>query len=404
MRLIFLAVCILFFFQGFGQDNSQWRGPNRDGIYSETGLFKVWPEKGLDLIWQYDSLGLGFTSVTIYNETLYTTGIIDSTGYIFALSPEGSLKWKKPYGKEWQINYIGSRSTPVIVEDYGYILSGLGVIYCFDVNTGDFIWTIDLFKKYKGKQIRFGITENLLIYDDKLICTPGDSLNNVLALNRRTGDLIWKSQGVHEASAYGTPRLITHNKKDYLIVNSAKSIMALDPENGKFYWSFDMGYPHGIHGNVPVYKDGYLFAMNGWGFGSLMLKISDSGESVKQVWRSKYHDLEHGDVILMHDNIYGSDYTSKLFLCTDWKTGIAKDSIKDLAPSSVIAAEGLIYCYTYKGELALIKPKPEGFDIISRFQTPYGKKKDHLAFPVIHKGRLYVRYANHLSVYSIKNE
>ncbi len=405
MKNLILTISLIFIVNnGSAQNASQWRGPNRDGIYLENNLLKEWPGEGLKVLWQFDSLGLGFTSVAIQNETIYTTGITDSIGYLFAFNQKGDLKWKKPYGKEWMDNYRGTRSTPVIHDKHAYILSGLGVLYCLNALDGEIKWTVDFFKEYDGKQVRFGIAENLLIYDDKLICTPGGKNDNVLAINRLSGELIWKSKAKGELSAYGTPKLIEHNKVKYLIVTTAKSIMSLNPRNGKMIWSFDLKYPNGIHGNGPVYKSGHLFEMNGWEYGSVMLKISKTGKEVKQVWRSKYFDLEHGGVVLINNNIYGTDYTSKLFLCADWKTGMIKDSIKAFSPGSVIAAENLIYCITYKGELALIEPKPNGFELNSKFKLPLGSKKDHIAFPVISKGRLFIRYHNKLLVYSIKKE
>ncbi len=136
----------------------------------------------------------------------------------------------------------------------------------------------------------------------------------------------------------------------------------------KLFWSHDLKYPHGIHANTPIYHDGYIFAMNGWEHGSVMLKLIDDGNDVEEVWRSNLFDLEHGDVMLVGNNIYGTDYTTKHFSCVDWKTGIVKDSIKEFAPATLIAAEGLLYSYTYEGEVVLIKPTNEGFEIISSFK------------------------------------
>jgi len=403
-KSILLSLSLLISIQAFSQDHSEWIGPNRDGIYPENSLLKIWPKEGLQKIWQFDSLGIGFTSASIVNETIYTSGVIDSIGYIYALDINGKLKWKYPYGQEWKVNYPGSRTTPVIYGNLGYILSGLGVLYCFNIKNGENKWTVDLFKDYDGKQVMFGITENLLIYKNMLICTPGGINDNVIALDCETGKLVWKSKGLGEPSAYNTPIIINHNKKDFLIVTTAKSVMSLNPETGVFIWGSDLNYPAGIHGNAPIYKNGYLFTQNGWDYGSVMLKIDESGNSAQHVWRSKCFDIEHGNVVVLDGNIYGSDHATKQFFCVDWKTGVTKDSIKELAPCSVISADGLIYCYAYNGELALIKPKANGFEIISRFRTPFGLKNDHIAFPVISKGKLYVRYANHLIVYNIKIE
>jgi len=398
--LIITPVLILFLSNIYSQESSNWRGPDRDGIYNENSLLTKWPEGGPELIWKYDGLGIGYSSVTVTDENIFITGTTDSISYLFSFNYKGDLLWRKELGKEWVINFPGVRSTPIIYDGRGYVLSGRGVIYCFSSRNGDILWTIDLYKQYDGREVKFGITENLLIDGDKLFCTPGGIDANVIALDRKTGSLIWKSKGVGEESAYCSPRIIEYKGVRYLLTITAKSIISLNPESGELVWSHDLNYPDGIHSNTPTYRDGYIFTMNGWDFGSVMLKLSDDGKSVSEVWRSKLFDLEHGGVVLMGNNIYGADWATKHFSCVDWFTGMVKDSVKTISPSSVIAAEGLIYVYTYTGEVALVKPLENGFEIISKFKVE-GVKRDHISIPVIDKRRLFVRYANTLWVYSI---
>jgi outer membrane protein assembly factor BamB len=387
----------------FSQDNSQWRGPERTGVYPETNLLTEWPENGPDLVWEFNELGIGYTSVSIANNTIFTTGTIDSTSYIFAFDMEGDLKWKKAYGKAWTVNFPGVRSTPLIENNKGYVLSGEGEVVCFNTENGEKIWSKNYYNDFGAQSIRFGITENFIIYNEKLICTPGGMEDNIVALNKDNGELIWTSKVLSEASAYGSHQIAEINGINCLLAITSKSLNCLNIETGEVYWSHDLKYPHGIHANVPIYKDGYIFAMNGWEHGSVMMKINETNTGVEEVWRSTLFDLEHGDVIVMHNNIYGADYMTKHFSCVDWFTGEVKDSIKQLAPATVIAAEGLIYCHDYKGNLALLKPLPDGFEIISSFKVP-GEKRDHIAHPVIHNKKLYVRYANSLWVYDIKNK
>ncbi len=396
-----LAFILIFFISSIeAQKNTTWRGPNRDGIYPDKNLLDKWPEGGPNLIWKFDGLGVGYTSAAVTNERVFITGTTDSTSFLFSFNHKGELQWKKELGKEWIVNYPGVRSTPTIYDGLGYILSGRGVIYCFNPKNGDILWTVDLYKQYDGREVKFGITENFLIDDEKLFCTPGGIDANIIALDRKTGTLIWKSKGVGELSAYCSPRIIEYKGVKYFLTITEKSMVSLNPENGAVIWSHDLQYPYGIHSNTPVYCDGYIFAMNGWDFGSVMLKLSDDGKSVTEVWRSKLFDLEHGGVVLIGDNIYGADWATKHFSCVDWKTGVVKGSEKKVSPSSVIAADGLIYAYTYSGEVALVKPLENGFEVISTFKVD-GVKGDHIAIPVIDKGRLYIRYANSLWVYNI---
>ena len=399
-----IIICLLPFFNSCEQANteqSNWRGSERTGFYSETGLLTEWPENGPELLWKYEDLGIGYTSAAVTDKKIYITGTKDSTSFITALDHSGNLLWKKDFGLTWKNNYPGVRSTPVILNGLGYVLTGRGVMVCFDIETGDKVWETDWVKDYNAIAPYFGFCENFLIDGNKIYCTPGDTLKyNVLAVNRFNGEIMWKSEGMHEISAYASPTIITHNGQKQLVTFTAKSIIALNPENGELQWSFDMGYPHGIHANIPIYEDGHIFAMNGWGFGSKMLKISDDGTSVEEIWSSELFDLEHGDVLKIGDNLYGSSWDKKVFSVVDWKTGAVKDSLLTIDPASVISAEGLIYAYSYSGKVQLVKPTESSFEIISSFDAP-GKKKDHIAHPVIKDKKLYIRYANELLVYSI---
>jgi len=404
IKTIFLFICLIpFLYQCKKANNemSQWRGPDRTGLYPDTNLLTKWPENGPKLLWKFDDLGIGYTSAAVTSKKVYITGTLDSTSYIFALDHNGNLLWKKEYGLAWRNNYPGVRTTPVIYKGLGYLVSGRGLMICFDVENGEIKWKKDWVKEYNAPAPYFGFCENLLINGDKIYCTPGDTITyNVLALNRFTGEMIWKSEGMHEISAYASPTIITHNNRKFFVTITAKSIIALDPDNGNLIWSHDLLYPHAIHSNIPIYDDGFIFAMNGWGYGSVMLKIIDNGNNVEEVWRSELFDLEHGDVLKIGGNIYGGSWDKKLFSVVDWKTGAVKDSSELIGPASVISAEGLIYAYSYSGEVHLVKPTENSFEIISSFNAP-GKKKDHIAHPVIHNKKLYIRYANSLLVYSI---
>jgi outer membrane protein assembly factor BamB len=399
-----ILICLLPFLNQCKQANtevSDWRGPERTGFYLETGLLTEWPDNGPELLWKYEDLGIGYTSAAVTNEKVYITGTKDSASYIFDLDHVGNLLWETEFGLTWKNNYPGVRSTPVVKNGLGYVLTGRGLMVCFDIDNGKIIWETDWVEHYNASAPYFGFCENLLIDGDKIYCTPGDTLQyNFLALNRFNGKIIWKSEGVHEISAYASPTIITHNNKKQLVTFTSKSILALNPENGELIWSHDMQYPHGIHANIPIYDDGYIFAMNGWGFGSVMLKLTKDGNNVEEVWRTELFDLEHGDVLKIGDNIYGSSWDKKVFSVVDWKTGAVKDSSELIGPASIISAEGLIYAYSYSGKVYLVKPTENSFEILSSFNAP-GKKKDHIAHPVIHDKKLYIRYANKLLVYSI---
>ena len=90
------------------QKNSQWRGENRDGIYNEQGLLKVWSEDGPQLLWKFEGLGDGHTSVAIASEKIYITGMHGDTLMLYLFDMKGNLLREKEIGKEWNKNHNGT--------------------------------------------------------------------------------------------------------------------------------------------------------------------------------------------------------------------------------------------------------------------------------------------------------
>ena len=158
--LLLLSITVLF--QAYSQ-TAQWRGDSRDGKYEESGLLKKWSEDGPKLLWHYDALGPGHASATVTDDVVYTAGTNEENemGFIVALDYKGKELWKKEYGKEWLEDWDGVRSTPAVCDDKIYMMSSYGKVVCMDAtNNGEIIWEVDLFTKYGGVQIKWGVTEN----------------------------------------------------------------------------------------------------------------------------------------------------------------------------------------------------------------------------------------------------
>lgn len=387
-------------------ENSQWRGPNRQGIFYESGLLDSWPANGPELLWSFEGLGAGHSSVGIGNETVYVNGMPDTMGILYAFDFEGILRWKKTYGEEWHINYTGSRSTPVVVNDKVYLLSGMGVIYCFDAKSGDIVWQLNVIEKFNGINIRWGITETLLIHNEKIYCAPGGVDNNIVALNRFTGETIWTSKGFSEPSAYCSPVLADHNGTKLLLTMTTTSALGLDAETGEMYWRIEQNQGNKIHANSPVYKDGIVYfssssaKTNG---GLLALKLSENGKKVSQLWRNESFKNLMGGIVIVNQTIYGSKYRSKEWYAIDPIHGNATLLTDNFTNGTIIYADNHFYCYNEKGEMALVDITNNNFDILGKFSVPLGTK-EHWSHPVIHNKRLYLRHGNALMVYDISKK
>lgn len=398
----------LFLFTGYEamvySQISEWRGADRNGIYNETGLLKKWPENGPESLWSYEGLGAGHGNVGIGRDKIFVLGMPDTTGVLYSFDFKGKLLWKKSYGTEWHENYTGPRSTPTIIGDLVYFISGYGVVYCYNANTGDQKWAIDLIKKFNGRNNTWGIAESVLIVGDTLYCTPGGTENNLIALNRLTGVTIWTSPGNRQPSAYCSPILVRHNNTSLIVTMTAESIIGVDAVTGQFYWQVPQLQVNKIHANTLVYLNGIIYCSSDYAksnSGLVALKLSGDGKKVNTIWRNMTFKNLMGGVVVHEGHIYGSMYRKGQWCCINASSGQILYSSDKFGDGNIIMADGLFYCYSEKGEIALVSADPLSFNVISSFKVPLGTDQ-HWAHPVIHNGKLYVRHGNALISYMIK--
>ena len=409
MRLIFcIGLLLACACVGVFAQKSQWRGPNRDGIYPETNLMKSWPVEGPQLEWSAEGLGTGQGSVAVTKDKVFVTGIPDTLnadGYLFAFNHQGKLLWKKNYGKDWGGIFPGARSTPTVIDDLIYIESGAGTVYCLKTNDGEKVWSVDFFKDFQADSVQFGFSESLLVEGDKLYCTPGGKTHNVVALNRFTGQKIWASEGFKEKATYCSPILINHNGHSLFVNLTSTSIIGIDANTGEMYWQIHQFQDNKIHANTPVYFEGKLLissASRKDSSGLVMLQLSPDGRKAEIAWRNKEFINLMGGFILQDGLLYGGAYLQPKWFCIDPRTGLTKYISKEIGGGPVIYADGLFYCYAEKdGEMALVKGTPEQFKVISKFKVPLGTAQ-HWAHPVISNGKLYIRHNEALMVYNLR--
>jgi len=406
----------------FADDWPQFRGPNRDGKSAETGLLKKWPEGGPKMLWSIGGLGIGFSSVAVAGGFVYTTGMIDGEGFLFAYDIAGNLKWKESYGPEWTGSYKGIRTTPTVDGQRVYVFSGTGTMVCFNAKTGEKVWQVDTLTKFDGKNIRWGMSGSPLIDGDKVYCTPGGKKGVIVALDKMTGRTIWATTGLDELSAYSSAILIERGPRrfasqsrsagDLLINLIQKSIVCIDADTGKLIWREPYETPSNTGSVTPVYEDGRLYVTSAvereFKRGGVMLELSADGTSVARKWNDQTLDSGHGGVVLVDGYLYGSTFDGIPkgdWICLDWDSGKVMYEAKwNGNKGSIIYADGMLYCYDENtGDVALVKPSPKAFEIVSSFRVTQGSGK-HWAHPAISDGRLYIRHGDSLMAYDIKNK
>jgi outer membrane protein assembly factor BamB len=380
----------------------EWRGPDRSGIYNETGLLKKWPDGGPKLMWEASGMGDGYSSATVTDDAVYITGRKEESDVLIALTPDGKVKWETVYGKAWMTNHTGSRCTPTFYNGNIFLISGSGDIVCVGTD-GKIRWSKNHYALYDGTPIMFGISESPLVVDNMVIASPGGKKAAMVAFNVKDGKVVWETEPM---------KLIEYAGKKMIVTVMATDIFAVNAKDGKIMWKVDYAASNAATGRVmknhattPIFKDGNILIANGYNWVALKLKLSADGNSVEKVWENRNFDPQLGGVVLLGNNIFGSTHMSKPvdnWVCVDWTTGKTLWEAKWYTRGSVISADGMLYLYEEKsGHVALVKPDPAKLDIVSEFQITKGEGP-FWAHPVISKGRLFVRHGDVLMVFQVK--
>ena len=400
IRTITFCAFILFSICSvYGQEVTQWRGENSEAKYRADQLLEKWPETGPTVLWTFEKLGKGYSSPVFANGKIYCSGMLEDQGVLFVFNEDGSLEKELNYGKEWDLNYHGTRSAPTIVGELAYIYSGEGQIVCLNLVTGGKEWTKGL-TDFDAENLRFGVTESLIVDGNKVYYTPGGKTNNVLALNRFNGETIWTSPAEGEKSAYCTPKLVEYPSRKLFVTHTANHIIGLDTEDGKMLWSYPHTNQHSIHPNSVIFNEDALFCFSGYGQGAVKLNLSNDGANIAKAWDTKLLDNQMGGAMIVDGFVYGSGHKARGWYCLDWQTGKEKFKNTELGNGVIIMAGNKFIIYSDRGELVLVNPNTEKLDIISKTKVAFGSAQ-HWAHPVVHNGVLYVRHGNALVAYQI---
>jgi outer membrane protein assembly factor BamB len=399
--LLFISV-LLFSASLSAQKITQFRGPDRNGIYNETSLLKSWPAEGPSMLWKAEGIGNGYSSPIITGDRIYVTGEIDSTGYLFAYDRKGSLLWKKQTGREWMENFTGSRSTPTLVDGLMYIETSMGRVICFDAVSGAEKWSVDMLQDLHGINVRFGYSEGLLINENLVYCFPGGPDTNAVALDRFSGKIVWVSKALGDSTSYTSPALISLPSRKIIVNFTIHNLIGLDASTGELLWNSPLKGIGDIHGNTSLYENGSLYFLAGSGSGAVKLALSGDGRTISEIWKNGTVTDVHGGFVKAGNFIYTSQYKPRRYCSIDAATGLITDSLK-FDKGALILAEDRLYLYTEKGMVGLVKPDNGKMELISSFKMPVGTK-EYFTIPVISEGILYLRHGNAMLAYDIRRK
>lgn len=389
-------------------DWPQWRGVNRDGKSTDTGLLKEWPAEGPPLLWKAGGLGRGYSSPTVVGGRIYTMGDLGENSFVIAQSPEdGKILWTTKVGKAgapgWG-GFTGPRTTPTVEGDLVVSINQWGEMVCLEAATGKEKWRKNYESDFGAKRPEWGFAESALIDGDQVVVTPGGSQGAMVALNKQTGELLWQTKDFTDEAQYSSILKVTIEGVPQYVQLTMANVVGVAPKDGKVLWKAPR---KGATAVIPtsVVDGNLVYVTSGYGTGCNLFKISSSGGafSAEQVYANKVMVNHHGGVIKVGDFVYGNS-DGKGWVCQNFKTGEMVWSEKEkLKKGAVSFADGLLICREEdKGTMALLEATPTGYVEKGRFQQPERAKDKAWPHPTIANGRLYLRDQDQMLCYDLK--
>lgn len=399
--LISVAIVLLFLSSVVvAQDWPQWRGPNRDGISKETGLLKQWPADGPPLAWKAKGAGGGYSSFAIANGRLFTMGLRGSREYIIAFDvADGKEVWATAHGGAFQNDRgDGPRGTPTVDGDRIYALGGNGDLSCLEARTGKVVWTMNVLKKFGGQNITWGISESPLVIGEKVLVNAGGPGASIVALNKKDGSLIWKSQSDEEG--YSSAIAVEAAGGTQVVFFTATRAVGLDLSDGKLRWEYPRPSNNTANIATPVARANRVFISSDYGTGGGLVEIKADGKA-QEVYFTKEMRNHHSSSVLIGDYLYG--FSSSILTAMKFDTGEVAWKDRSVGKGSLVYADGNLYCLSENGVVGLVEATPTGYKEKGRFHIAQ-ESLPTWTHPVVAGGRLYLRDQDTIYAFDVRTK
>lgn len=396
-------VLLLFALPLAASDWPQFLGPDRDGKSAETNLLHEWPADGPELLWEVTGLGQGYSSLAIADGKIYTQGqmIADRSfplHHLIALDAESGEKvWQRSNHKPYRDDYDlgdGPRGTPTVDGDRVYALSASGRLICADAQSGEEIWNVDLFGRFDGRQLVWGLSESPLIDGDRVIVHASGSKGGLVALDKNTGETVWVSEP--GKAGYSSAVIVEVDGVRQYVTLDAVGGLGVRAEDGEVLWRYDRVSNDTANIATPLIRDQHVFLSTAYGTGAALLKLTASG--AEEVYFTRDMKNHYTTSILLGDHVYG--YNNGILTCMDFMTGEVVWRDRSVGKGQMIYADGLLFLLGEDGVVGMAEATPEGYNELGRFTLPELAQKSW-ALPVIADGRLYLRDQDVLRCYRI---
>jgi ankyrin repeat protein/outer membrane protein assembly factor BamB len=382
----------------------RWRGPNHDGISTETGLLKQWPEGGPPLLWKATGLGDGMSPVSVAGGIIFTVGYRGDHEVVSALDGAGKLVWSQsigPSGGEVPGMRFLQQRAPTIDDDRLYVVTAPGVLHCLRSADGALVWKKDYARDFGGRTSGWKYGDRPIVDGDRLICMPGGAQGTVRALNKFTGADVWRTALLKDAAQFAPLVPATIGGLPQYVSFTLESVAGIDARNGALLWRAPRP-GRTVVVPPPLIQAGLVFVASGHGVGCTAFQVeqAEGRFAAKEVYAAPVPEQQHGGLVLVGDHVYGVDVRS--LKCVELKTGKVVWQDRSIGQAAVAGAEGRLVLRGVSGTVALVEATPEGYREKGRFVQPDRSQEYAFSHPVIAGGRLYLRDLDALFCYDLR--
>ena len=388
----------------WGSDWPQWRGPERTGLSSESGLLKSWPSAGPPVVWSRRGLGQGYGTVAVQGDRIFVQGKKGKSSSLFCLSRlDGTTRWTKKLGTGLDHGRGGGpRSTPCVDGSRVYALTENGDLACLKARSGEQLWNRNILRDFSGRNLNWLISESPLVDGNHVIVTPGGPEASVVALDKISGKTVWVSQEVSDRAGYCSSMVAEIDGVRIIMTFTAHAAMGLRATDGKLMWRYRPVANSTANVATPVFHDGKVFLTSAYGTGCALLSLTRAGDEVEaeEIYFNSDMQNHHGGVVLVDGYIYG--FSKSILTCLNFETGERMWRHRSVGKGSLTYADGHLYLLGENHVMGLAEATPDGYRETGRFRL---EKQDlpSWAHPVVSGGRLYIRSQGRLSCYNIRS-
>jgi len=379
---------------------TDFRGPNRLGIYDQAPILTQWPAGGLKRLWK-QPVGGGYASFVVADGLAFTIEQRRDQEVVAAYDVgTGRERWTNSWKALFQegMGGDGPRTTPVYDEGRVYALGAEGEMRCIEAGTGKVIWNKNILTENGARNLTWAQSASPLIVDGKVIVLPGGSGGkSVVAYDKVTGKTVWSS--LDDEQSYTSPMVVTLGGKRQLLIVSALRAMGLTIEDGKLLWDFPWVTEYHINSAQPLLVGPNRFFISaGYGHGAALVELTPEGEKFKTrtVWQNTKMKNKFNTSVLYQGHIYGMD--EAILACIHADTGDLKWKGGRYGYGQLLLADGHLVVLTESGEVVLVKANPAKHEEVAQFSAIEGKTWNH---PAIAGGVLFVRNTTEMAAFQI---